>query len=100
MRKSWEKDENERLIRRINKVADGRGRIMWQTISKLRGRSQKAMEIQWHRELKPQYVWNGKKYVAKKAKAYRDVPRKRVEQKQIKQVRTWLWGLYKVETYD
>ena len=100
MRKSWEKEENERLIRRINKAANGRGRIMWKVIPKLRGRSQKAMEIQWHRELKPEYVWNGKKYVAKKTWAYLDVPRKRVEQKQIKQVRTWLWGLYKVETYD
>jgi len=100
MRKSWEKEENERLISRINKATDGRGRIMWQTIPKLRGRSQKAMEIQWHRELKPNYVWNGKKYVAEKFKSYRDVPRKRPEQKQIKQVRTFLWGLYKVEIYD
>jgi len=102
MKKSWEKQENLRLLYYINKVAHGDGRIRWNMLPTMRGRTKKAMQNQWHRELKSNYTWTGQKYIDNSiAKdTFTDVPRKRQNCKQIKQVRTWLWGLYKIETYD
>lgn len=118
MKRVWEKSESQELVARINKATNTRGRIIWGRMSCLRGRTQKAMEMHWHTKLKHEYDWDGKKYVAVQSDSFKDVPRK-VErnvgekgeksdaskqinflpQKRVKQVRTYLWGLYKVETY-
>lgn len=114
MKRVWEKSESQELIARINKATTKDGRIIWSRMSCLRGRTQKAMEMHWHTKLRHQYNWDGKKYIEVQSNLFKDVPRK-VENKvsaksdaikqidflpkRVKQVRTYLWGMYKVETY-
>lgn len=102
MKRVWEKSESQELVARINKATNRDGRIIWSRMSCLRGRTQKSMEMHWHTKLKREYDWDGKKYVEAQSDMFKAVPRKVknvVEQKCVKEVRSYLWGLYKVETY-
>lgn len=100
MRKTWDKIENEILLSRINEYSDDKGRIFWKAMPVMRNRTLKAMEVQWHMRLKKYTKYNGTHYVFEDRPAVKVITKRAHKPKQpIKQIRTYLWGMYKIETY-
>ena len=105
----WTQNEENLLVEMVNIASENNGgRIDWRFMRTIGHHNLSALQTRWSKMLKPDYKWDGKKYVlSERTVSEVATPKKRVERsratpeiRQAKVSRSFLWGAIKYERYE
>lgn len=105
----WTLNEEKLLADMVNLTCEKQtGRIDWKLMRPIGNHTLSAIQTRWSKNLKPEYTWNGNKYVSTEQAASKvTTPKKKRERakktpqiKSVKISRSFLWGAIKYERYE